>query len=121
MSEHKGAVRRRREAESEGPMTVDEARDRYDNEWVLMRVFEFDERQEPLRGYVLRHSRSRKAISNRLAKEPPRSELPKHERFYIFHTSLRPVRTGPEVDEAVRRFLGGLLSSAGLNGGLRGR
>jgi hypothetical protein len=111
---------RRREAEPDEPMTVDEARDRYPGEWVLMRVFEFDEHHHPLRGYVLRHSRSRKAISNRLAKEPPRSELPKHERFYTFHTSLRLVRSvtpGAEPDLDLADALMDLIISEGARSG----
>jgi hypothetical protein len=98
-------------------MTVEEARDRYPDSWVLMRVGEFDSYHRPLRGYVLTQSRSRRAISNRLAQEPPRSELPKHEGFYIFHTSLRPIQPAPEAAQTAAKFLAGLISSAGAMSG----
>jgi len=98
-------------------MTVAEARDRYPDRWVLMRVGEFDEHHRPLRGYVLKQSRSRKAISNGLAMEPPRSVLPKHERFYIFHTSLRPLQPGSDATQAAAKFFAGLISSAGAMSG----
>lgn len=105
----------KRRSAPEVPLTVEEVRERYPDRWVLMRVVEFDEQRRPRRGYVLRHSRSRKAISNRLAQEPPRSELPKHERFYIFHTSLRPLGAGPAAALAAARFLADLISSAGTH------
>ncbi|MGH2588226.1 MAG: hypothetical protein ACRDJE_25180 [Dehalococcoidia bacterium] len=101
-------------------MTVDEARDRYPNVWILMRVFEFDEHHHPWRGYVLRHSRSRKAISNRLAKEPPRSELPKHERFYIFY-AWAPCPPGSEPDLDLADALMDLITSEGARSGSRRR
>lgn len=88
-------------------VAVDEAIARYDGQWVLMKVTERDADQLPVKGHVLAHSTNRDEISAVLAKEPPPSAfLPDapHRPYYTFRAYPR-IRSGPEYDEAMRRFL----------------
>ena len=82
--------------------SFDEAIARYEGEWVLFKITEFGEYQDPERGIVIAHSPDRGAISEALAKEPPRQPGGPYQPYYTFNAffRLRPDET--EEEAAVR-------------------
>lgn len=87
-------------------MTFDEAIAMYYKEWILFKILEFNEYHEPVRGLVLAHSPSREAISDALAREPPRSALPPdapYQPYYTFNAFPR-AHVGESLEEARVRF-----------------
>ncbi len=65
-------------AEAREILSLEEVNERYLGEWVLLRVTQLDEEGEIIRAQVLKHSRSRAAISPALARahdEDPNSIL----------------------------------------------
>jgi hypothetical protein len=88
-------------------LTVDEAAERYRDQWVLMKVVERDERHQPARGFVLAHSFDEQEVNAALAKEPPLGALPPEERthsYYVFN-AYPHVSSGPAYEAAVRQFV----------------
>ena len=88
-------------------MSVEDAIDRYRDEWVLMYATERDEHHWPSRGYVLAHSHDRDDLNDVLAKEPLRSS-PDFDRppgtYYPFFAVPR-VRSGPAYEAAIKQFI----------------
>jgi hypothetical protein len=80
-------------------LSLDEVNDRYFGEWVLLRITNRDEGGAISHGEVLRHSKSRAAISRAVARaheEDPKCQL------YLFVGGTRKV-TGDELREALRK------------------
>jgi hypothetical protein len=77
--------------------------DIFKGQWVLMRVTKFDAAGWPLHGEVLAHSRSRKQISETLAKLPPQTETAPSNPYYVFRASPR-TRTGPGFADAMQEL-----------------
>ncbi|MGH2534181.1 MAG: hypothetical protein ACRDJW_18085 [Thermomicrobiales bacterium] len=86
--------------------TFDEAIARYYGEWVLMKVTVFNQYTEPVRGFVLAYSPSRRDISEVLKKQPARSELPPESPYQPYYTFKAFPRThvGETYEQAVARF-----------------
>jgi hypothetical protein len=89
-------------------LSLDEVNDRYEGEWILLLVTDEDERQNPIRGRVLEHSKSdgqiTRAIRRIRAKHPD----------VLLQTFVagKRVMTG----DAARRYLGDLaISGRGLH------
>jgi hypothetical protein len=76
---------------------------RHYKEWVLYQVTEWDEHWRPVRGYVIAHSPSRKAISEALRKEPVRTKDMPYQPYYSFF-ALPEARVGESIPEAGERF-----------------
>ena len=72
-------------------------------EWVLYQVTEWDETWRPVRGYLIAHSPSRKAISDALRKEPVRTKDMPYQPYYSFF-ALPEARDGESIEEAGARF-----------------
>lgn len=87
-------------------LTVEEATERYRDQWVLMKAVERDERHEPARGYVLAHSFDEKEVNAALAKEPPLGLLPPEQRTHSYDVfNAYPLtNSGPAYEAAAREF-----------------
>ena len=93
---------KRAAGEEHQPISVDRTIELYRGEWILMKVTEFDADRIPSCGFVLLHSHDRAEISERLATEPPRSNVPDKRGsgpYYIYCANPRS-RSGPEVNRA---------------------
>ena len=84
-------------------MTFDEAIAMYYKEWVLFKILEFNEYHEPVRGLVIAHSPSRAAISEALAREPPRSPDAPYQPYYTFNAFPR-LHHGETLEQGRARF-----------------
>lgn len=51
-------------------MTIEEIKEKYKNQWVLVEVLEEDELQQPLKVNLLAHSKTRDEIYEALKKHP---------------------------------------------------
>ena len=65
-------------------LSLDEIAARYQGEWILLKITEYDEHRLPWRGHVLEHSPHEADITRAFAKEPPIAELPAGTSYYIF-------------------------------------
>ena len=93
-------------------LTVEEIADRYEGEWVLMRVTEYDEEGWPAKGLLLAHSPRQQDINLALEQRsdgeasPDQAPIP----YYSFIAGPT-VRSGPEYEAAVTEFVVGLLGA----------
>jgi hypothetical protein len=93
-------------------MTVEEIADRYEGEWVLMRVTEYDEEGWPAKGLLLAHSPRQQDINLALEQRsdgeasPDQAPIP----YYAFMAGPT-LRSGPEYEAAVTEFVVGLLGA----------
>jgi hypothetical protein len=81
----------------------DEAIALYENEWVLMKVLEYDEHYRPVRGLVFAHSPSRDAISEVMQRVPKNPPGGPHQPYYTFNAFPR-VRPGESFEDAAVRI-----------------
>jgi hypothetical protein len=86
-------------------MTYDEANERFNGEWVLMKILEFGEYHWPGRGIVLAHPKRRKPVQERLAQEPKPSQLPPGtpEPHYSIFAAYPRKRSGAEWRATIER------------------
>src|SRR5215471_19005680 len=64
--------------------TIDEIRERYRGEWIIVRVTQPNPHGEPLRGCVLDHGRYRRTIQQTVMKETEYA-MRNHTQFYVFY------------------------------------
>jgi hypothetical protein len=85
-------------------LTIEEIRERFDGNWVLVKLTAFDERQRAARGKVLAHSPDRVAIHEALVAEKQDEKRWKRSQYFIFFAE--PLLTsGPEFDAAAERIV----------------
>jgi hypothetical protein len=109
---HVAAHRRQVEQSAGELMSVDEAIERFRDEWVLMRVIEYDEHHWPAKGYVLAHSRDEAQVTAALAGESSPAAPSSGERtepYYVFNAYPR-VRSGPDYVAAASRFVADFIT-----------
>jgi hypothetical protein len=80
-------------------MSVDEVVARYDDEWILLRITEWDQDGWPSHGEVLAHSSDHDYIWDVTGKRPP--DKASGEQHYIFQAHPT-VRTGAEMMELLK-------------------
>lgn len=103
--------------------TIDEIIAMHHGEWILLKVTEVDEYQDPAKGVVLAHSLRRSDISEVLRKEPPRSALPVGTpvpSYYTFNAFPR-VRRNETFEQASARFAHQLAAAQRARGGYGAR
>ena len=84
-------------------LSFDEAIALYYGEWVLMKITEFNEHHEPVKGFLIAHSPKRGDVSVALAAEPLRVEGSPYQPYYTFNAFPR-VHVGETFNQAVERF-----------------
>ena len=82
-----------------GSLAIDEIHKRYDGEYVLLHVTEFDEIDNPARGKILCHSPDRDEVSRAV---PSARDRPGP--LYVFYAEPR-IRSGPEYIKAMEEFV----------------
>ena len=82
---------------------------RHGNEWIMLRVTEFDEDQWPIKGVVVAHSPDREAISAALAADDA------FQTHYVFQ-AVPHLRSGAEYDRVVKEFAAQFAASKGTAG-----
>ena len=96
-------------------LTVDEVTEIYRDEWILMKVSAFDERNFPWKGCILAHSPRRGDITAALSKEPPRTKRPpdaRNQLYYVFRAFPR-IRSGPEYERGMGELFAQLVQAGG--------
>lgn len=97
-----------------GPLSLDEIIDRYGGEWILMRVTGHDEEHWPAEGYIVARAASQEELLEAEELAPP----PTPGQPYCSFLAQHDIRSGPEYDAAVKRFIAGLVMA---NPARRGR
>lgn len=80
-------------------LSLEEIIARYEGQWILMSITEFDDRHVPARGAVLVHSPSRAAVSRKLVDVFPGASG-SSAKYYLFQAHPF-ARTGPELRQAL--------------------
>ena len=84
-------------------IAFDEAIARYYGEWVLMKITEFNEHHEPVKGYLIAHSPRRGDLSEALKTEPPKVKGSPYQPYYPFKAFPR-THVGETLEQAFDRF-----------------
>lgn len=94
--------------------SVDEVIGLHANEWILMRVTEYDEDKWPAKGIVVAHSPYREALPGALAAD----DL--SDTHYVFK-AVPHLRSGPDFDQAVKEFVADFAAAKGTADARRSR
>jgi hypothetical protein len=83
----------------ERPVTINEASDMYPGQWILMRVTESDEYDEPVAGLIVTTGPTRDSIQDAVMEHVVR----RRDGHYFVFSDLKRVSSRAEWEEIVRR------------------
>jgi hypothetical protein len=77
------------------PLSIAEIGERFDGEWVLIRITGYDDRRMPARGQLIAHGRSNRAVCgmiDRALADP----VPPDQPYYLF-SAFKPLPPGTDL------------------------
>ncbi|MGE0540939.1 MAG: hypothetical protein AB7R89_12245 [Dehalococcoidia bacterium] len=88
-------------AADQQPMTVNEASDRYPGQWILMRVLETDEYDEPVSGLIVTTGPTRDSIQDAVMEHVVR----RRDGHYFVFSDLKRISSRREWEEIMERAM----------------